>query len=140
MSEALPVTLAVRQELATAFGAEFGGRVFDLASPPEVGLPLATYRQIDVAGERPEYRTARVVVTLRHEEYAALKRLQARVMAHFQGLARAWMGAAGEDECPVWVHSVDARALADGFQPGTRHRLAGIEFTIRFADVAYIAV
>lgn len=135
-----PVTLAMRQELAAAFAAELGGRVYDLSSPPEAVLPLATYRLLDSDEAVASHRAARIQVTLRHEEYAPLKRLQQRVMAHFGGLTREWMGAAGEAECPVWVHSVDARAGGDGFQQGTRHRFAVVELTVRYADVVYVAV
>lgn len=134
MSE--PVELAFRSELATAFAADLGERVFDLVNPPETTTPLATYRRVGGIGGSDFHRQARIQMSLRHPSYTAVKRLQKRIEAHFVGLVRVWMGIVDPDECRVWVHSVDAVTMPDAFQASTRLRYATSEFVVRYADVA----
>lgn len=127
MSE--PVELAFREQMAARFAAELGGRVYDLVSPPEAALPLATYQRVGSGGD-PADRRARIQVMLRAERYADVKRLQRQVETYFSGFRRGWLGA--NDAC-VWVHAVRVTTLADRFLGATRHRVAVSEFDILYA-------
>ena len=126
MSE--PVELAFREQLAARFAEELEGRVFDLVSPPEAKLPLATYQRTGSGGNRSSAR-ARIQVTLRDEKYAEVKRLQKAVEVYLGGFRRGWMGS----ETCVWVHDVRVTTLPDRFLGATRHRVAVSEFDILYA-------
>lgn len=126
MSE--PVELAFREQLAARFADELGGRVFDLASPPEARLPLVTYQRVGAGGDRTAPR-ARIQVSFRDEKYAEVKRLQGKVEAYFREVRATWLGG----ETCVWVHGVTATTLPDRFLGATRHRVAVSEFEILYA-------
>ena len=130
-----PVALAFRHELATAFAAELGERVFDLVNPPEQRTPLATYRCLRNERQTPVYRRAQIQVTLRDPAYSTVKELQKRIEQHFAGKVRTWMGKVDAAECRVWVYSIDAASLQDAHQPSTRLRVVKSEFVVRYADV-----
>lgn len=121
MSE--PVELAFREQLAARFSVELGGRVYDLVSPPEAALPLATYQRVGGDGTR-----ARIQVVLRAESYRDVKRLQKTIEDYF----RKFRGELGQETC-VWAYQVRATTLADRFMGPTRHRLAVSEFEILHA-------
>lgn len=129
-----PVELAFREQLAAQFAADLAGRVYDLVSPPDVALPLATYRCLD-GDATATPRRARILVALRDTSYSAVKRLQQQVEAYFAGLVRTWMGTADPVKCRVWVYSIDVATRQDGFQAATRQRVAMSEFVIRYADI-----
>lgn len=126
MSE--PVELAFREQLAARFADELGGRVYDLVSPPEAALPLATYQRVGGDRDRQSPR-ARIQVSLRGEKYADVKRLQRAVEAYFGGFRRDWLGS----ETCVWAHGVRVTTLPDRFMGATRHRVAVSEFDILYA-------
>ena len=132
----MPVELALRQELAATFAAELVGRIYGLVSPPDALLPLVTYRRLGSGPNNGPRRVAQMQVTIRDREYTDLKRLQHRIETHLTGLARTWMGDPPNDECAVWVHSISARTLADGFQPSTRLLQATSDIEIVYSDVS----
>ncbi len=126
MSE--PVELAFREQLAARFAAELGGRVYDLVNPPDAVLPLATYRRVGSDRVTTAGR-ARIQVTIKGEQYAAVKRLQKAVEDYFGGFRGNWLGS----ETCVWVHHIRTATLADTHQGATRARVASSEFEIMYA-------
>lgn len=125
MSE--PVELAFREQLAARFAGELGGRVYDLVSPPEAALPLATYQRVG-SDARGTPGRARIQVTFRAETYKDVKRLQRAVEDYFRELGRGWLGS----ETCVWTHHIRPATMADRFMGATRHRVAVSEFEILY--------
>lgn len=122
--------LAFRQRLAAAFSEQLGGRVYDLAHPPDAATPLVTYRFMgDRDSNDPAIQDATIQIQIKDGEYTAVKRLQNAIEAFMRGVRGEWLY---PGEC-VWVHQVTALRRPDLYQPPTRMRIGVSEFTFKYA-------